>query len=71
VKVWDTTTRRERISLQAHEVGRVVRAVAFSPDGTLLATAGLLDRAVRFWDAAKGYPTAEVERLRDAFGCPV
>jgi WD40 repeat protein len=56
VRVWDTTTWRERTSLQAHEIGRIIQAVAFSPHGTSLVSAGLLDREVRFWDAATGAP---------------
>jgi WD40 repeat protein len=56
VIIWDPATRRERTSLQAQEIGRIVQAAAFSPDGTLLVTAGLLDHEVRFWDAATGAP---------------
>jgi WD40 repeat protein len=56
VKVWDMTTRRERTSVQANELGRSIESVAFSPDGRLLMTADRVDREVRLWDAATGAP---------------
>jgi WD40 repeat protein len=56
LKLWDLAMHRERTSLRPHEIGRGIQALAFSPDGTLLATAALLDREVRLWDAATGVP---------------
>jgi hypothetical protein len=56
VKVWDLATRRERMSIKAHEFGRIIQSLAFSPDGTLLIVAVPFDREVSLWDAASGAP---------------
>ncbi len=63
-RVWEAATGRELLALagpvQAERPGRglhgsrgPVHAIAFSPDGTYLATASQ-DEAVRVWDAATG-----------------
>ena len=47
VKVWDTRTGLEVLSLSAHD--GAVNGVNFSPDGQTLYTAGA-DRTVKAWD---------------------
>jgi WD40 repeat protein len=62
VKIWDVTAGQERASLRACEPGGSVTAIAISPDGARLATAGFLERSVRFWNAASGEPRGELPR---------
>jgi WD40 repeat protein len=54
VHMWDVATGRKRRSFRSNVRGAIVQAIAFSPDGALLATAGFLDPEVRLWDSATG-----------------
>jgi RNA polymerase sigma factor (sigma-70 family) len=64
--VWDVATRSRLVRLVGHAGG--VNAVAFSPDGKLLATAGN-DRTVRFWNPGTGTPLRQLPAQPGAVEC--
>ena len=51
VKLWDTATGQEVLTLRGHS--EPVDCVAFSPEGSRIATASF-DRTIRLWDTANG-----------------
>ena len=55
IVLWDVASRRE-VRTFGGPAGRIA-ALAFSPDGKLIATSGA-DRVARFWDVASGRETA-------------
>ena len=52
INLWDTTLGTHTRTFRGH--GGVVRSLAFSADGCLLASGGA-DRTVRFWDVQAGH----------------
>ena len=51
VRLWDTATRTERVTLGRHT--EKINALAFSPDSTTLASGGA-DNTILLWDVHKG-----------------
>jgi len=51
IKVWDTSTGQEAITLREH---KSVRALAWRPDGRRLASVGLSGYTVKVWDVVTG-----------------
>jgi uncharacterized protein with WD repeat/tetratricopeptide (TPR) repeat protein len=62
VCVYNSTTGRERLKFKAAPLLYSVSSVAFSPDGTRLATGGSNSLA-RIWDAATGAKLLEIQHL--------
>jgi WD40 repeat protein len=57
VKVWDAATGACLRTLEGH--GSAVNSVAFSPDGSAIAS-GSFDKTVRLWDVATAAPCTPV-----------
>jgi WD40 repeat protein len=66
VRLWDMKSGEERIVLRGHH--GPVRAVAFSRDGKLLASAGQ-DSRIIIWDAASGERRMTLEGQTDRIEC--
>ncbi len=60
VKLWDAATTDEKLAFKAHDDW--VSSVAFSPDGSLLATASKADGSVRLWDTTNGSEHTRIPR---------
>ncbi|MFP6614033.1 MAG: hypothetical protein VB835_17110, partial [Pirellulales bacterium] len=58
VKIWDTSTGHELLTLRAHPTG--VMGMSFSPDATHLATVGT-DAKLRIWMAFDNRATAQAK----------
>jgi WD40 repeat protein len=55
VKVWDAVTGQNTLTLKGHAGN--VQSVAFSPDGSRIASGGMDDGTLKVWDAATGQET--------------
>src|SRR5207237_3183334 len=53
-RLWNAETGKEVTVFKGHRGSQGVKMVAFSPDGTALATAGTGDRTAKTWDIATG-----------------
>ena len=62
VKLWDVATGEIRTILEEEETSAGVRALAFSPDGTLLAT-GTGNGTLRLWEVRSGTRLATLVEL--------
>ncbi len=51
IRLWDTATKAERVSLKGHT--EIINTVAFSPDSKILAS-GSADNTIMLWDVNEG-----------------
>jgi RNA polymerase sigma factor (sigma-70 family) len=58
IVLWDAATGKKLVEFSAHAYA--VDSLAFSPDGTLLASTGWSDKAIGLWDVASGHRLAEL-----------
>ena len=66
VRLWDMATGQERATLEAHgQLSGGITALAWSPDGTLLAIADMSESTVRLWDAKSGQPRGTLPAKTD------
>jgi WD40 repeat protein/tRNA A-37 threonylcarbamoyl transferase component Bud32 len=65
-RVWDTSTGELRLQLSGHD--GTVQGIAFSPDGRLIATAGV-DSTIRTWDGQTGTEEAILRGHWSWAGC--
>jgi len=69
VRLWDMASGKERATLGAHGPSSGgIAALACSPDGTLLATAGMTESTVRLWDAKSAKTRGTLPAKCDAEG---
>jgi WD40 repeat protein len=64
LRVWEVASGQEKLCIRGHN-GKDVTAVAFSPDGNVLATAGH-DYVIRRWDLATGKELAGADDRQGA-----
>ena len=62
-KLWDTTN-----ATLIHELETPAASIAFSPDGSMLATAGAADDQRRLWSTDDWKPTQKLESARGGMG---
>src|SRR5262245_22297004 len=64
-KLWGVATQRQLATLKGHK--GFIFAAAFSPDGTLLATAG--EEAVRLWEVPSGRERGVLRGHKEGIFC--
>lgn len=62
IHVWDVASGQPSVSLE--DAGDTITSLAFSPDGSTLASAGWNNEPVRIWDLATGKQRASTPKLQ-------